>query len=131
MGFDDLEEAEEENNHQQSTTTESSEPPSQESSAESAETTDETSTDTAQTETNAVADEQAFPFSATEQDALYARPDAWEQFEDLLDLELEMELRERGVRDVSKSEKYDAVLRVIADYPEEIADQIEQARREP
>jgi len=72
----------------------------------------------------------AFAFDETKQDALYARPDAWEVFDDLLDLDLERELRDRGIRDVSKREKHDAVLRVVTNHAEEVADQIEAERRD-
>jgi len=74
--------------------------------------------------------EPAFEFEQTDQNPLYARPRSWDTFEDMLDLDLEAELRERGIRDVPKREKHDAVLRFVAEHGEEIADFIEDERRD-
>jgi hypothetical protein len=125
MGFDDLEEEEQNSDAKQ---TGSEDTPD-------VEVVDDTvgsggSGDTDASSQDSISSEQAFSFSETEQDALYARPATWEGFEDLLDLDLEMKLRDRGIRNVSQSEKYDAALQVLTSYSTEIADQIESARKE-
>ena len=73
-------------------------------------------------------DQPAFSFDETKQDALYALPKDWQTFEDMLDLELEQELRDRGIRDVPKREKHSAALEVISRHATEIADEIEKRR---
>jgi len=74
--------------------------------------------------------EPAFEFSETTQSAIYARDDAWDAIDDMFDIDLERELRDREIREVTKSEKHDALLRFAAEHPEEIADLIEAERRE-
>lgn len=73
-------------------------------------------------------DQPAFSFDETKQDALYALPEGWDAFNDMLDLELEQELRDRGLRDVPKREKHQAALVVVSRYADEIADEIEHRR---
>jgi len=80
-------------------------------------------------DTNEDVSEPAFEFGDTHQHAVYVRPDAWQAFEDWLDLQLEQDLRDRGVREVTKSEKHDAILRIITEHAGEVADQIESARQ--
>ena len=75
-------------------------------------------------------DQPAFPFDDTTQRAFYARPETWEAFEDALDFEVRRALRDRGFRDVPKRELHDAVLQVITDHPDAVADNVEQMRRE-
>lgn len=70
----------------------------------------------------------AFAFDDAIQDPLYARQSSWDTIDDALDLDLEGEMRERGIRDVPKREKHDALLLVAARHVEEIADQIEEER---
>lgn len=74
--------------------------------------------------------EPAFEFSEATQSAMYARDDAWDAVNDMMELDLERELRDRGIREVTKSEKQDALLRFAAEHPEEIADLIEAERAE-
>lgn len=74
-------------------------------------------------------DQPAFSFDETKQDALYALPDDWDAFDDMLALELEQALRSRDIRDVPKREKHSAALHVISEYANEIADEIERRRR--
>jgi hypothetical protein len=126
MAFDDLEETLEEQD--------------QEDDDEPGTTMDATEFDTTTEETDDVQEdsddegesltEPAFEFNQTDQNPLYARPRSWDTFEDMLDLDLEAELRERGIRDVPKREKHDAVLRFVAEHGEEIADFIEDERRD-
>ena len=70
----------------------------------------------------------AFPFDVTTQDALYARSKTWEEFDDLI-LEVELALRETGIRDVPKRELHDAALRVLTNHPEDLVDAVVEARR--
>jgi len=129
MAFDDLNETLEEQDRDDQEMTEKS--------GESVTAVEETTTRSTQDDVvNEQRDEEpaltdpAFSFDETKQDAIYARPDAWEIFDDMLDLDLERELRDRGVREVSKREKHDAVLRVVADHAKEVADQIEGERHD-
>jgi|AntRauMinimDraft_4_1070384.scaffolds.fasta_scaffold00025_2 hypothetical protein len=71
-----------------------------------------------------------FDFDEAKQSPLYARPSAWQAFEDALDLEVVRALREAGVRNEAKRELHDAALRVAAEHPDEIAEAVEEARRE-
>lgn len=78
----------------------------------------------------AVPDDPAFSFDEVRQQAMYARPEAWNALEDSLDLEVQRALREAGVRDVPKRELHDAALRVAARHPEAIVEALLDARRE-
>lgn len=70
----------------------------------------------------------AFPFDDAKQDSLYARKEAWQQFEDTLDFEVKRTLRERGHEDIGKRELHDAALRILSNHAEEIADELERQR---
>jgi hypothetical protein len=70
------------------------------------------------------ADDPPFAFDEAKQRPLYARPSAWDAFEDALALEVERLLREHDVRNAEKRELHDAALRVAARHPEEIADEL-------
>lgn len=72
----------------------------------------------------------AFEFADAKQSPLYARPAAWQAFEDAVDLDVIRALREAGVRNEAKRELHDAALRVAAEHPEEIADALREAREE-
>jgi hypothetical protein len=74
------------------------------------------------------ADEPPFTFDEAKQRPLYARPAAWDAFEDALVLEVERLLREHDVRNAEKRELHDAALRVAARHPEEIADELLSGR---
>ena len=73
-------------------------------------------------------DGPAFPYEEVKQRPLYARVEAWNAFEDALELEVERVLREYDVRDATGRELHDAALRVAADHPEEIATRLLEER---
>jgi len=129
MGFEDLEDAIEEQDQE-----DDDEPETTMDATEFDTTTEETddvqenSDDELETEPDLSA--PAFEFDETDQNPLYARGRSWDQFDDMLDLELERQLRDRDLRDVPKREKHDAALRFAAEHPEEIADLIESERRD-
>jgi len=70
----------------------------------------------------------AFPYDEVKQRPLYAREEAWNAFEDALELEVERTLREYDVRDATGRELHDAALRVAAEHPEAIANQLLELR---
>ncbi|MFB6270902.1 MAG: hypothetical protein ABEH83_13230 [Halobacterium sp.] len=76
-----------------------------------------------------MSDTPAFEYGEVKQSPLYARPAAWNALEDALDLEVVRALREAGIRNEEKRELHDAVLRVAAEHPEEIAAAVEATRR--
>jgi hypothetical protein len=100
------------------------------SPADDASNTDGAASSSAQvaTETSGSADGPAFPYEEVKQRPLYAREDAWNAFEDALELDVERTLREYDVRDAAGRELHDAALRVAADHPEEIASQLLELR---
>jgi len=133
MGFDDLEAAEQSRTDRG----DESDPEPTESATDSPADTDqhETATDAADDSSaddsaDAASEEPAFEYDDVKQSPLYARPEAWTALEDALDLEVVRALREAGVRNEAKRELHDAVLRVAADHPEEIADAVQDARGE-
>jgi len=66
----------------------------------------------------------AFEFDATTAKSIYVRPETLETLEDA-EFEVEMLLRrEHGIRDVTGREFHDAAVRVLADHPEEVVEQI-------
>lgn len=66
----------------------------------------------------------AFEFDATAAKSIYVRPETLETLEDA-EFEVEMLLRrEHGIRDVTGREFHDAAVRVLADHPEEVVEQI-------
>lgn len=73
-------------------------------------------------------DEPAFPFDATKQDPLYARPETWDAFNDTL-LEVELALRDYDIRDVPKRELHDAALQVLTNHSDELKETMVAARR--
>jgi len=92
----------------------------------------QTSTDADDTDTTSVSaspsDGPAFPYDEVTQRPLYAREEAWNAFEDALELDVERTLREYDVRDAAGRELHDAALRVAAEHPEEIANQLLELR---
>ena len=86
---------------------------------------DESTADESTTESDAG---PAFPYDEVKQRPLYAREEAWAAFEDALELDVERILRENEVRDAEGREFHDAALRVAAEHPEEIAEQMLDAR---
>lgn len=141
MGFDDLEAAERDRQDERSGSAraesgeaeDSSEPERANTGAsatrESAGTEDTASDDAGDQSPESVSDAPAFEFDEVKQSPLYARPEAWNALEDALDLAVVRALREAGVRNEAKRELHDAVLRVAAEHPEEIAEAVEAARR--
>ena len=66
----------------------------------------------------------AFEFDATTAKSIYVRPETLETLEDA-ELEGEMLLRsEHDIRDVTGREFHDAAVRVLANHPEAVVDQI-------
>ena len=123
MGFDDLEAAEREHNADDESA-EATEQPSAEAATETPTDAESGASD------EASADQPGFEFDDVKQSPMYARPEAWAELEDALDLEVVRELRETGIRNEAKRELHDAVLRVAARHPEEIADAVRDARRD-
>lgn len=97
--------------------------------SESEEDQDEEAAGTATKEESSETKEAAaFPFDATEQKSVYALP---ETFEDLDEAEFDAQVKLRkdhDVRDVKRREFFDAVLKVAADHPEEVAETILEGR---
>ena len=131
MGFDDLEAAEQsradrdDESGEQNADTTASEPADRATDAGDA--ASDSAGDSSGDETS---DEPAFEYDDVKQAPLYARPEAWTALEDALDLDVVRTLREAGVRNEEKRELHDAVLRVAADHPDEIAEAVRKARRE-
>lgn len=123
-GFDDLEKAEKQ--HEQ--TSEDRKDDAMTPTFDEPATTETEVQTTEDVQDDEPSDQPAFGFDKTDQNPLYARTEAWDAFDDMLDLDLEAELRDRDLRDVPKREKHDAALRFLADHPEEIADLIESER---
>jgi len=128
MGFDDLEAAEQDRPDKEKSepgateaesATASAEQSTPDSTAEAPETTDSEPD---------VSDAPAFEYDDVKQSPPYARPEAWTALEDALDLDVVRSLRETGIRNEEKRELHDAVLRVAADHPDEIAEAVREAR---
>lgn len=144
MGFDDLEAAEQDRPDKQNdetaetqasetesepdaATSASAETPTSDSVVEGAQTADSGSDDASSSGSEA-SDTPAFEYDDVKQSPMYARPEAWTALEDALDLDVVRSLREAGIRNEEKRELHDAVLRVAADHPDEIADAVREAR---
>jgi hypothetical protein len=129
MAFDDLDEAIEEQDRDDDTNVNDT---TEESAANDADAT-QAATGTGDIQEDSKDDtpltEPAFEFSEATQSAFYARDNAWDAINDMFDIDLERELLDRGIREVTKSEKQDALLRFAAEQPEAIADLIESERR--
>lgn len=74
--------------------------------------------------------ETAFNYDEAKQSPIYARPSAWDEYDDALELDVERSLRTRDVRNASKRELHDATLRLAAENPELVAEKLLEARRE-
>lgn len=127
MGFDDLEAAEQSRADRDDEPGEQNADPAEGESADGATDANDAAGDSSGDETS---DEPAFEYDDVKQSPLYARPEAWTALEDALDLDVVRTLREAGVRNEEKRELHDAVLRVAADHPDEIAEAVQEARRE-
>jgi len=114
---------------EESTGTESTtESPSDRTTADSPASTARDDSESSSANAESTADEPPFTFDEAKQRPLYARPAAWDAFEDALVLEVERLLREHDVRNAEKRELHDAALRVAARHPEEIADELLSGR---
>lgn len=72
----------------------------------------------------------AFEFDETTPKSIYVRPSTIELLEDT-EFEIESLLRrEHGIRDVTGREFHDALVHVVAEHPERIAEQILATREE-
>jgi len=72
----------------------------------------------------------AFLQREAEQRPFYARPEAWQKYHYVIDFEVKRELHEMGYRDVQERELYEAMLRLGADNPLLVADELVELRRE-
>lgn len=63
----------------------------------------------------------AFEFDDDHRRSIYPRPESWEAFEDAVAFDVERVLREHDVRDSTGRELHDALVRLGAEQPEEIA----------
>ncbi len=139
MGFDDLEAAEQDRPDRDDTASEHDVEPAVETEDEQAADSPGDAVPDSSTDQNETSDEMseattsetpAFEYGDVKQAPMYARPEAWTALEDTLDLDVVRTLREAGVRNEEKRELHDAVLRVAADHPDEIAEAVQEARRE-
>jgi hypothetical protein len=87
------------------------------------------SVDTPDRTTSDPLEQPAFPYSECRQRPLYAPAEAWDGLEDL-ELDVQLALREEGVRNLEGRELHNAVLRFAAEHPEEVADVILEERRD-
>jgi hypothetical protein len=129
MAFDDLDEAIEEQDRDGDGDVDNTVKESTANDADSTQAATDTGDAQKDSEDDTPLTEPAFEFSEATQSAFYARDDAWDAINDMFDIDLERELRDRGIREVTKSEKQDALLRFAAEQPEAIADLIESERR--
>jgi hypothetical protein len=74
-------------------------------------------------------EDPAFDYSDSNQGPIYARPETWDRYDDVLELDVERYLRDNGVRNAQKRELHDAALRLAARHPEELGDLLIEARR--
>lgn len=70
-----------------------------------------------------------FSFAEAKQRPLYPHEDRWEELEDAK-FEMELVLREHGVKDVEGRELDDAILQYAVDHPEAVAELVLAARGE-
>lgn len=70
----------------------------------------------------------AFPFDDATQRPIYARQKSWEEFEEVRDFEVKRILRDDGIKKVAGREFHDALLRLAAENPEELAAVVKDAR---
>jgi hypothetical protein len=103
--------------------------PDEDSQGATTEATTDMHAETPETTTDDPQNRPAFPFDQATQDALYARKEAWQAFEDTLDFDVKRELRDRGYENIEGRELHDAALRVLARHAEEVADEVERQRK--
>lgn len=125
--FDDLENAINEGAGKTSTSNSSSEPGDSEESQTSNESHESRESKTS-TEPKDPRKTPAFEFSSNLRRSIYIRGESWQKFEDARDLEMTRELRDAGVRNHESREVHDAMVRLAAKNPEEMAQLILDAR---
>ncbi|QIO25348.1 hypothetical protein [Haloarcula sp. JP-L23] len=132
MGFDDLDEAmsqQDEDEETESEPGESSETARTNTMSES-EPNQSSTTPTATVDTDDWKRQPGFPYDDAVQEAIYPRDTVWDQFEQLLQYDIERELvQEREHENVQKRELHDAALRVAMQHPDELIDAFEQTRK--
>lgn len=148
-GFDDLEEAVEEQDSDESeadTATEAdtietnedvqTEPDRDQtpepdlSEGEGSSTRDESSSADSTSESEGDIHQKAFSYADAKQSPIYARQDAWKEYNAAMQFDTERELHDRGVDNVDKRELHEAMLRHAAKHPEQIAEEVLELRRE-
>jgi hypothetical protein len=148
-GFDDLEEAVEEQDSDgtedtattEMDTTETSEDVPTEpdrdqtqepdrSEREKAGTADSSSSADSTSESEGDIHQKAFSYAEAKQSPIYARQDAWKEYNAAMQFDTERELHDRGVDNVDKRELHEAMLRHAAKHPEQIAEEVLKLRRE-
>lgn len=75
-------------------------------------------------------EDPAFSYAESNQGPIYARPETWDEYDDILELDVERYLREEGVRNAQKRELHDAALRLATNHPEELAELLIEARQQ-
>lgn len=73
-------------------------------------------------------DEPAFEYSDDLRRSIYVRPESWQKLEDTYSFEVKKRLRQRGIRSLANREMNDAIVRLAADRPKELARHILSAR---
>jgi len=148
-GFDDLEEAVEEQDSDgtedtattEMDTTETSEDVPTEpdrdqtqepdrSEREKAGTADSSSSADSTSESEGDIHQKAFSYAEAKQSPIYARQDAWKEYNAAMQFDTERELHDRGVDNVDKRELHEAMLRHAAKQPEQIGEEVLKLRRE-
>lgn len=82
---------------------------------------DTQSSDTDSADDTPLHDQPAFPFVNEYVESIYPRPETWDEFWDVVDLDLERTFRDHGVRNMSGREIHDAALRLAAENPDALA----------
>lgn len=73
-------------------------------------------------------EQPAFPFDAALQRPLYAREESWEAFADVCDFDAKRILRDAGIRNIEGREFHDAALRLAAENPDALAEEVQRLR---
>ncbi|MFD1514218.1 hypothetical protein [Halomarina rubra] len=116
------------------------EPPVERASGEETEETDSSPSATDADEASTTTDDrgtqrtvdptttEAFDYSPEMQQAVYPRPETWDDFEDAMELDMERVFRTYDVRNMSKREIHDALFGFVVDNADEIAERALRAR---
>lgn len=73
---------------------------------------------------------KAFDYSEAKQSPMYARPEAWDEYEDAMELEVERQLRDLDIRNIQKRELNEAMLLVAAENTDLVVEKALELRRE-